>query len=75
MTSFSLREAFKLNEAEIFITLFKYSFTMSIFNKPYIYNQFGVTRTILCEVIALGIVIMSNLNLISCLKFLPGAMT
>ena len=57
----------KLNEFEVFITMLKFLVATGIFNRPYMYKEYGYTNSVAAELINILIVIFSYYSLITCM--------
>ena len=61
---YSLSEALKLNNFEVFVSFLKFIIQMSVFSKPMLIKRYGLTNSIISSVLTLVFVICSNYNLI-----------
>ena len=67
----SRMDALKLNDFEVFLSMIKITVGIGVFNKPYVYEWFGINNGLLSDFYILVLTLISNIHLIDCLKELP----
>ena len=72
---FSHNEAMKLNNFEVYITMLKFLIATGIFNRLFLYKQYGVTNAFAADIISIFIVIFSYFSLITCIYMMPKDLT
>ena len=68
---FMYTEAIKLNDYELFITFFKFMLGIGLFFRSSLYLKYGVRNAIICDFLSMLMTVLSNANLIKCMRLMP----
>ena len=68
---YSIEEALKLNEFEVFISMVKFMIGTGIFNRPFLYNKYGLQNCLISDFLNSGLTVFSNASLITCMSHMP----
>ena len=71
----TLREAQKLNDFEVFVSMMKFYIAIVIFQRPFLYQKFSVEYGLISDAITVAMICLSNSNLVKALEFMPEKLT
>lgn len=71
----SKKDALKLNDFEVFISMIKFNIATSMFQRPYLYVRYGIINGLVADVFMTYMAITSNSNLIKCMNMMPKRLT
>ena len=71
----TFREAMKLTDFEIFVSMAKFTIAIGIFNRPMLYLRSGIVYGLITDISFVIIINLCNYYLIRCLVFMPKGLT
>lgn len=69
-----MRDALKLDDFDVFISMIKFTIGLGIFSRPYMYKLYGPNNAVAVDVIICIFTIISNINLVNCMNIMPWHM-
>ena len=63
-----------LSNLELFYNLFKITLGMGTFNRPFLYFKFGMTNSIVGEILSVFMITNSFRNMVDCIEAMPSQM-
>ena len=61
------KNALKLNNFEVIISMIKFTLGIGVFTRPFLYMKYGILNSMLCDILATWIAVASNTNLVKCM--------